>query len=481
MKTYDDFIEEPPVVFISYSWTSEDHINRVLELAKRLISDGVEVKIDKWNLKEGQDKFKFMEQMVLDTCINKVLIICDKQYADKANKRIGGVGSETQIITPEIYNDADQTKFIPIIFERDDAGSEYTPAFLKSRIYIDLSNIEKNDSEYLRLLRSIFGRPENEKPPIGSPPSFIFENKSIAITKTNSKIQLFKNAIFENKSIASGIFEDYLENLHFVLENEFLIDQDNSGSPFDELVIENINAFIPYRDEFIEIIQFLLKYKLEDYYFQSLFNFFEKLLSMMRINEGFPTSSSWDNYRFIGWELFLYLIAFFIKERKLPQFRQFTETNYFIENENYSQYENFVALRQFIRSLDEYRKNRLETRDLSISVNELKQRCYKNITFNGLMQADFILFLKSKKLNPDSRGWFPSTLIYVGYGQSNFEFFIRASQVKELNLLLDFVGFENKEELLEFFQNDRTLNSQYFTWSHLDLGLMTNSSKLGTL
>lgn len=46
-------------VFISYSWTKSD---LVLQVANRLMSHGVEVVLDKWDLKEGQDKYVFMEQ-----------------------------------------------------------------------------------------------------------------------------------------------------------------------------------------------------------------------------------------------------------------------------------------------------------------------------------------------------------------------------------------------------------------------------------
>ncbi len=49
------FKTENPKVFISYSWTSPKHEEWVLELVKRLVSDGVDVVIDKWYLKEGHD------------------------------------------------------------------------------------------------------------------------------------------------------------------------------------------------------------------------------------------------------------------------------------------------------------------------------------------------------------------------------------------------------------------------------------------
>ena len=109
-------IDKIPKIFISYSWSSDA---LVLELANRLVSHGVDVVLDKWDLKEGNDKYEFMERCVNDSSITKVLIICDKAYAQKANDRTGGVGDETVIISSEVYGNARQEKFIPIIAERD--------------------------------------------------------------------------------------------------------------------------------------------------------------------------------------------------------------------------------------------------------------------------------------------------------------------------------------------------------------------------
>jgi len=112
-------LEKTPKVFISYSWSSPEHEEKVLNLATRLMSHGVEVIIDKWDLKEGQDKYAFMEQAVTSNDIDRVLIISDKMYAEKANSRRGGVGDETIIISPEIYGSVNQDKFIPVVFEYD--------------------------------------------------------------------------------------------------------------------------------------------------------------------------------------------------------------------------------------------------------------------------------------------------------------------------------------------------------------------------
>ncbi len=94
---------ENPKLFMSYSWSSPEHEDWVLQLANELVENGVDVILDKWNLKEGHDATAFMEKMVTDPEIQKVILICDKKYAEKADGRSGGVGKETQIITGEIY------------------------------------------------------------------------------------------------------------------------------------------------------------------------------------------------------------------------------------------------------------------------------------------------------------------------------------------------------------------------------------------
>ncbi|MDO5124715.1 MAG: toll/interleukin-1 receptor domain-containing protein, partial [Eubacteriales bacterium] len=156
---------ESKKVFISYSWSVQE---RVIELAERLLANGIEVVLDVYDLKEGQDKYAFMEQSVNDPSIDRVLIICDKVYTEKANSRSGGVGDETVIISPEIYNQVKQEKFIPIIFEVDDEGKAYCPAYIKSRIYIDLSTEDDGyEIEYEKLLRNIFEKPMYKKPALG--------------------------------------------------------------------------------------------------------------------------------------------------------------------------------------------------------------------------------------------------------------------------------------------------------------------------
>ena len=130
-----------PKVFISCSWTTQLHKDRVQEWADRLLFDGVDVEIDIYSLQDGQDTYTFMEKMVTDPSVTNALIFSDCEYAGKADARIRGVGVESQIISKEVYDEVGQTKFIPIVCEFRDDGTACLPTYLKSRFWIDFSSL----------------------------------------------------------------------------------------------------------------------------------------------------------------------------------------------------------------------------------------------------------------------------------------------------------------------------------------------------
>src|SRR5450759_2553095 len=181
-----------PKLFVSYSWTSPDHEAWVLQLATELRESGVDVILDKWYLREGHDAHAFMEKMVTDPEIRKVILVCDKAYVDKADGRSGGVGTEAQIISGEIYAKQAQDKFVAIVTERDGAGRAYLPAYYRSRIYIDLSDASKYSENFDRLLRWAYDQPLYHKPEIGNKPSFLAEETASAVLATSSR---FKRAV----------------------------------------------------------------------------------------------------------------------------------------------------------------------------------------------------------------------------------------------------------------------------------------------
>jgi len=74
----------------------------------------------------------------------------------------------------ELYGKSEQTRFIPVLFEKDNDGQPFLPVFLKSRLYIDLCG--DSEAEYNRL-RDLILEPFTPKQQI--------ESNKMIITGTN--------------------------------------------------------------------------------------------------------------------------------------------------------------------------------------------------------------------------------------------------------------------------------------------------------
>lgn len=70
-------------LFISYSHDNEQHKEWVAKLASDLRSHGVDVILDRWDLRIGDDLPFFMENGLSKS--NLVLVICSSLYVEKAN------------------------------------------------------------------------------------------------------------------------------------------------------------------------------------------------------------------------------------------------------------------------------------------------------------------------------------------------------------------------------------------------------------
>src|SRR5690606_5343523 len=144
-----------PTVFISYSHDSGEHKNWVLQLATRLRSNGVNVILDRWNLKLGSDLASFMERGLSKS--QRIVSICSDLYVRKANEGKGGAGYEKQIMTAEFINDQNTNWVIPLI--KNNLNDRKTPTFLGGRMYISFEEAHLYESKYEELLRDILDEP----------------------------------------------------------------------------------------------------------------------------------------------------------------------------------------------------------------------------------------------------------------------------------------------------------------------------------
>ena len=263
-------------IFISYSWKPVSNKIMVTELAERLTNDGIHVILDDWDLKEGQDKYHFMEQMVNDESVDKVLLVCNREYAQKANMKKGGVGIESLIVSDEIYNQVEQTKFIPVVMEYDN-DKPCLPTFIKTRIYIDLSNEEVYEENYEKLIRNIYNKPVSKRPPIGKMPVHL-EDENPIFLPTAHKVNQIKSSLISGNKNSSLLIKDYLNTfVESLLIFKLDVQKDEiNNSNFIEKVELSIEQLQPLKLDFIEFLNVVYKYSSEDYE-PFLLDFFENL------------------------------------------------------------------------------------------------------------------------------------------------------------------------------------------------------------
>lgn len=431
----------PPKVFISYSWTSPDHEEYVIKLAEFLRANGVDSILDKWDLVDGNDTFVFMEKMVTDPKINKVLLICDKSYVNKANNRNGGVGTESQIISSEVYNKTDQIKFIAVVVERDENGDLCVPVFLKSRKHIDFTS----GPDYERLLRAIFDKPLHIKPPLGKPPSFITDTPQIV--QTSGKFFLFQESIKQDKKTVNGNFIDFLEESVEYIKTEY-IEEFKNNIEHDEQIFESITRLKILKNQICEAIILICKYNQHEL-IANIPSFLEKLLEQCQHKTQIKYNTlQFDNIKFFVSEFFLTLLAIFIQYEKYTLFCEFIDRTYIYKNEH--KYFNLFKIQ--LDSLDYKRNTRLKLNRLSPSYDLLKERCdTREIHFNKIMEVDLILWFRSFREDTCNH-WFPGSLMYFnGYDGGKLPLFLRAESKTEFEKIKMLFGVDSINELCEKF------------------------------
>ncbi|KJS16391.1 MAG: hypothetical protein VR69_09445 [Peptococcaceae bacterium BRH_c4b] len=453
--------KEIPKVFISYSWSSVKHEQWVLELAERLMSDGIWIVLDKWDLKEGQDKYKFMEQMVTDSGINNVLVICDKTYQTKASLNEGGVGTESQIISKKMYEDTGQSKFIPIVTELDENNQPYLPLFMDSRMYLDFSSEEIFEHSYEKLLRNLYNRPSLKRPPLGVPPLYLFDDEPVII-KTANYASKIKYSLQNSPKAVNGLLRDYVAD-YFISLEDFRITRNNDAE-FDEQVIESIQKLLPLRDSFINIV--ISVYKYYDGVDNDIFyNFFQELISYKHRPHNISTwrENDFDNYQFFIYELFLYFITVLLKLGKYAEASYFIHSVYFFRYDNSGQLHasNIAIFYAYVPTLDDIRNRRLSLNRISVTADTVKQRAiYPDISFETLIDTEIILyFITSLQFNDDYYNiWFPRcSLFFKRERPELFEKAISKSHFEKIKVLFK---VKDGNEFIELVANAISINKQ---------------------
>lgn len=180
--------ETSPRVFISYVHNdgSVSYRAPVLDLANRLLADGVNCEIDQFH--ETTPPSKGWTRWMLDEIQNAkyVLVVCTATYYkrfradEQPNMGLGAIW-EGGAITQALYEGSGHnTKFIPIGFAGYGEVGPFIPEPLRQTTYRNVST----EDGYEALLRQIHVAPKIVKPAIGKRPDFASYSPNASGTRT---------------------------------------------------------------------------------------------------------------------------------------------------------------------------------------------------------------------------------------------------------------------------------------------------------
>ncbi|WP_348047127.1 toll/interleukin-1 receptor domain-containing protein [Mucilaginibacter sp.] len=231
-------------VFISYSWDTPEHEQKVVDLTNHLRSNGFNATIDKM-ISQEKTAINFVRMMHEALLLHpKVIVILSKGYKQKAESFKGGVGEEYEILINDIKTN--ERKYILASFEG--RGDDIVPIGLKGRDIVDLSQPDEEKRLLEKLLdhqRYQFVEVGDKKPELSTiaPQPFTTAGIKVPIEILPPRVTPTGNA---------GYTGDQYRDVELVMNIEF---KNVSSKPVTEFGGQiKINKFIvpDYRDHTIE-------------------------------------------------------------------------------------------------------------------------------------------------------------------------------------------------------------------------------------
>lgn len=473
---------EHPRVFISYAWGTKEYQAKVLSLATDLVRDGIEVEFDKWSLHEGNDTYAFMEQSATDTSITNVLILLDEQYAKKADERKGGVGTETQIISPEIYTKVKQDKFLPVIFERGKDGEVYKPTYLKGLLHFDLSLAEGYDDEYQRLVKRLYGIEIYQKPTLGKQPSWIDSTPTVSA-------KVLMSISFLKSNLSS---QEKREKLLLTLEQQrdrivnYNYGEDLNGLPLEKY-LEAYAGTTLIRNEFLQMVQPIASFENGERFIADMLEETSNLINHRNgITNGIRAT--------LLHEIFIYIIGIYVKTRNYKALSYTLGKTYFSDGYSGDRTKNYDI---FYNARSENLDNALKKRDDKNYHSGTAQYWIENIYVEACSVSDFVfadlLCFNYSVFGKEYRGewhWFPKTYVYENENNSRLRAFaIKLKSIEHLSIAAQVFGYEDadgfKNKFTEIESNEKGKFREYRYNSAFDCASLLSdfikSSELGLL
>jgi hypothetical protein len=413
------------------------------------VSNGVDVILDVWGLKEGDDKYAFMEKMVTDESVSHVLVFSDSKYAAKADAREAGVGTESQIISREVYSKVQQSKFIPVVCEFDGPGEPCLPTFLKSRIWIDFSSPEAANENWEQLIRAIYGKPAHEKPTLGKPPTYVTTDVAVPASPAVAKFATFKQALLQEKRGLELYRQDFLDACYAYVD-ALRVRERPAVENMGERVLEDCGKLKLVRDHIVDWVLLESVANPSEEFAEALIAMLERLLELKSRP---PEVNAWNEVWFEAhsvfvYETFLYIVAALMKTGSFTILHLVLTGHYLLPETGAHGPDRFDTFNAFFGYSETLQVLAPEGKKLRAPAAELikRQANRTDLPFEALMQAELLVLMMA--FITDGARWYPQTLHYSSRAGA-FPFFVRATQHRHFQKLAQITGISSADELRE--------------------------------
>ncbi|NWA31504.1 MULTISPECIES: toll/interleukin-1 receptor domain-containing protein [unclassified Pseudomonas] len=201
---------DAPKVFVSHA--SEDKLGFVMPFAERLISNGIDAWVDKWEIKVGDSLVKKIFEEGLGAA-QAVIVVLSKHSVNKPWVR-------EELDLAVVNKISEGTRIIPVVL--DDCE---VPQALKSTKWVSFKNSSTYEDSFNEIVATIFGA--SDKPPLGSPPSYVTQFKAGGVAGQNNIDSLVTRLACE-AALKSGHSmvgpEAFKKNGEFVIPEQTLRD-----------------------------------------------------------------------------------------------------------------------------------------------------------------------------------------------------------------------------------------------------------------
>ncbi len=283
------------------------------------------------------------------------------------------------------------------------------------------------------------------------------------------------------------IFKEFLQSLLADIEDKR--PDFSQFEHYDEAIVNQIVQSLPLTYRFAEASVSASKAENMDA-LREIYDFFGGVLRLHETPEGFSRvfrESDYDGFRFIGYEMFVSLVASIIRYDHWDLLGEILAEDLFVEKQHQSRYENFVRVSRFVNSLDEQRNRRLNLQRISVMADMLKDRftnteLSEQISHKEFLEADYFLFVRTvcheENLQYLYNVWCPRASVWLDHAPS---YIVRSESEKYLRRILPATGFTDPEEFTKNLQEKHGAFERYFQsgWKESPLRYV-DLSKLGS-